>query len=282
MKPILLNNLLNFNEKEINSIKIRLLTVPSDNKSNDPHKIYIEDPEKVSTNWFLWKQSKQGRPFKKGQIGIGLLNLRNDMWLLVTIKRILEELPNKKSGVHYKAKEIIEYSQYFGRVIIKYHNTVQQMARNAKDIINDLEVLEILSTQYDGSDFPGYENVCLSFSEIETIINRQKKDWVTALKNQKGIYILTDTKTGKLYVGSATSDKGMILQRWKNYTEGGTGGNVKLKELKNKTGVDYIRNYFQFSLLENYNRNTPDDYILSRENWYKNVLYSRVFGYNAN
>jgi hypothetical protein len=86
--------------------------------------------------------------------------LGNDRWLLVTIKNILEEIPNIDSGPYYYiAKEITEYSQYFGRVIIKYHNTVQQMVRRAKEIINDLEILEILSTQYDGTDFPGYENV---------------------------------------------------------------------------------------------------------------------------
>jgi hypothetical protein len=282
MKPILLNDLLNFSNEQINNTKIRLLTVPSADRTNDPHRFYIENPEQVSTGWFLWKQSRQGRPFTKGQVGIGLLNLGNDRWLLITIKNILEELPNTDSGVHYTAEEIPEYSPYFGRVVIKYHNTIQQLVRHAKEIINDLEVLEILSTQYDGTDFPGYDNICLSFKNLETIIQRQKKDWITALKNQKGIYLLTDTKTGKLYVGSATSDKGMILQRWTNYIENGTGGNVNLIELKEKEGFDYIKKYFQFSVLENYNRNTPDDYILDRESWWKNVLQSRVFGYNGN
>jgi len=282
MKPIFLNDLLKFNDNEIDNTKIRLMTVPSADKQNDPHRIYMENPEKVSTDWFLWKQSTQGRPFFKGQVGIGLLNLGNDMWLLVTIKNIKEELPNTDSGIHYTAEEIIEFSQYFGRVIIKYHNTVQQMVRNAKEIINNLEVLEILSTQYEGTDFPGYENVCLSFKDLEVIIQRQKKDWVSTLKNQKGIYLLTDTQTGKLYVGSATSDKGMVLQRWGNYIEDGTGGDVELIELKKKEGFDYIKNYFQFSLLENYNRNTPDDYILDREKWWKEVLWSKKFGYNGN
>lgn len=282
MRPIYLNDLLKLNDKDIENTKIRLMMVPSANKGNDPHRIYIENPEKVTTDWFLWKQSTQKNIFFKGQIGIGLLDLDNDMWLLVTIKRILEELPNTDSGIHYNAEEITEYSQYFGRVIIKYHNKVQQMGRNAKEIISDLEVLEILSTQYEGTDFPGYENVRLSFKDLEVIIQRQKKDWVSTLKNQKGIYLLTDTQTGKLYVGSATNDKGMVLQRWKNYIEDGTGGDVELIELKKKEGFDYIKNYFQFSLLENYNRNTPDDYILAREKWWKDVLWSRKFGYNGN
>lgn len=143
-------------------------------------------------------------------------------------------------------------------------------------------VNQILPAQYDGDDFPGYDNVRLSFHQLETIIVRGKKDWIAALGNQKAVYLITDKKTGKLYVGSATSEKGMLLQRWSNYISNGHGGNKELVELVCKVGFDYIKENFQYSILENYNAKVDDCLILTRESWWKETLQSRTHGYNAN
>ena len=94
--------------------------------------------------------------------------------------------------------------------------------------------------------------------------------------------LITDRSNGKLYVGSATSDNGMLLQRWANYIDSGHGGNKELIELVNKEGIDYIKRNFQYSILENYNARVDDSVILERESWWKETLQSRKFGYNAN
>lgn len=83
-------------------------------------------------------------------------------------------------------------------------------------------------------------------------------------------------------MGSATSDNGMLLKRWKEYVETGHGGNKNLIQLVNEKGMDYIQNYFQYSILENYNSTISDELILERESWWKEVLKTRIFGYNAN
>jgi hypothetical protein len=69
---------------------------------------------------------------------------------------------------------------------------------------------------------------------LATIIHRKKAGWLAALENQKPVYLITDKKTGKLYVGSATAQYGMLLQRWSSYVENGHGGNVELKQLKKR------------------------------------------------
>ena len=92
--------------------------------------------------------------------------------------------------------------------------------------------------------------------------------------------MITDNNTGKLYVGSATAQYGMLLQRWSDYASNGHGGNQDLKELVKKEGFDYVKKHFYYSILENYNARMDDDYILSRESWWKNVLCSCKFGYN--
>ncbi|MCT7850480.1 MAG: GIY-YIG nuclease family protein, partial [Lactobacillus iners] len=88
--------------------------------------------------------------------------------------------------------------------------------------------------------------------------------------------------TGKLYVGSATSDNEMLLKRWKDYLETGHGGNEKLIKLVEAEGIEYIEKYFQYSILENYNAKVDDKFVLGRESWWKDVLKSEDFGYNGN
>ncbi len=74
----------------------------------------------------------------------------------------------------------------------------------------------------------------------------------------------------------------MLLQRWSNYVENGHGGNIELKKLVEEKGFDYVKKYFQYSILENYNAKIDDHIILERESWWKDTLQSRKHGYNAN
>lgn len=94
--------------------------------------------------------------------------------------------------------------------------------------------------------------------------------------------MITDRSNGKLYVGSATSNNGVVLQRWENYINSGYGGNKELIDLVNKEGIDYIKRNFQYSILENHNAKVADQVILERESWRKGTLQSREFRHNAN
>ena len=120
----------------------------------------------------------------------------------------------------------------------------------------------------------------LRFNEI--YFDRDKKDWVAALENQKAIYLISDTFTGKMYVGSAIGDNGMLLQRWRSYINNGHGGNKELVEVIAEEGLEYVKKNFIYSILENYNSRVNNDYILRRESWWKITLGTRKFGYNSN
>jgi hypothetical protein len=154
--------------------------------------------------------------------------------------------------------------------------------RYFSELQDELVVNQILPDVYDGEDFPGYDNVRLSYAQLEIIIRCGKKDWIAALGNQKAVYLITDKNTGKLYVGSATSDTGMLLQRWSNYVSDGHGGNKELAELIEREGFDYVKKHFQYAILENYNAKVEDRFILMRESWWKETLQTRVWGYNSN
>ena len=221
---IKLNDLLNLSNEELKTVKVRF------NQSNgieNPMDLYLKNPEIVNNQWFLWRT--KSKLFKVGEIAICLLKLSSDTWLLTTIKKITEDL-DVCDSINYKAEELEKYNKFYGRVILKYHKTVQTQVMYLGTVKDELEVLEILPTIFDGDEFAGYDKVSLSYSQLEAIIKLKKQTWIGALENQKAVYLQTDKVTGKLYVGSATSDQGMLLSRWKNYIENGHGGNVVLKE----------------------------------------------------
>ena len=80
-----------------------------------------------------------------------------------------------------------------------------------------------------------------------------------------------------MYVGSATGED-MILGRWKSYIKNGNGGNVGLKKLD----FEYIKSNFTYSILDIYKSTVNDESIIARENWWKETLHTRQFGYNKN
>lgn len=276
-----LNDLLGLTEEELKNTKIRLNTY---NGETNPIEEYKKNPQTLLL-WNYWNNHS----YKKGQISIGLVKMNDNSWLLFTIGRITKVLDkpvyfekNPNEGVQVEYETLEQYSSLFGRVIIAYKNKVQQMFRNAEGLIDELEIKEILPSVYTGFDFPGYDNVCLSYSQLETIIQGNYPSYCNALANQKAVYVITDKNTGKLYIGSATSDHGMLLSRWTSYIQNGHGGNVKLKEIVSKLGIEYVKQNFQYTIIENFNSKVDDNYVLQRESYWKEVFQTRKYGYNDN
>jgi hypothetical protein len=128
--------------------------------------------------------------------------------------------------------------------------------------------------------FPGYENVNVDYNYLKTIIERNDKSWYSALKSVKGIYLITDATNGKHYVGSAYGDDA-LWQRWSEYIFNGHGGNKKLKKIISENSNEYKKN-LRFSILEIATKKSDDTEIIRREQYWKNILLTREFGYNDN
>lgn len=271
-KMILLNDILNFPKDQLKDIKIRF------NQSNgddfDPITFFKEKNQRLYDGQF-WNYSK-AKSFKVGQIAIGFVKIETNKWLLFDISEITKDL-EKYETVGYEYRTLEEYRKYFGRLIVGYANKSQNLIRKAESVIDECKVMEIIDDVFEGDVFPGYENVNISWHELKRII--AKKDWKTALENQKGIYLITDISTGKRYVGSA-SGKDMLLGRWRSYVDNGHGENIELKGLS----FEYIKANFRYSVLDIYKSTTDDGVIKSRESYWKRVLLTRDmrFGYNKN
>jgi len=222
-----------------------------------------------------WNYNKN-KSYKAGQITIGLVKIKpnDDFWLLFHIGQVTRDL-NKLNGVGYEYQDLPDYQKYVGRLIIKFKNKAQTMIRNAESVFDDCYISQILSDTFDNDLFPGYEKVNISWDEMNRVL--EKDNWKSALQNQKGVYLMTDTSNGKMYVGSAYGEN-MILGRWRAYVKSGNGGNVGLKQLT----FDHIKQNFKYSILDIYKSTTDDQIIINRESWWKEVLQSRQFGYNEN
>ena len=120
----------------------------------------------------------------------------------------------------------------------------------------------------------GYDDIDLSFQELESLVRNARPDWMSALESIKGIYLISDIKTGKRYVGSAYGDQG-IWSRWCAYVDSGHGGNVELRALVIDPTLAYRRTNFRLALLEHRPSRTEDKIILDRESFWKRILLTR-------
>ena len=274
-----LNDLLGLTQEQLSRTKIRLNTYNGDKNPIDEFK---KNPQ-LLLDWNYWNN----KSYKQGQISIGLVNMWNNKWLLFTvgeIKKVLEKPVKSNDGIHgvqVEYETIEKYNDLYGRVVVAYHNKTRELFRNGV-LIDDLEIKEILPAVFTGFDFPGYDNVSLTYEQLATIVNGDYPGYHNALQNQKAVYLQTDNATGRLYVGSATAEKGMLLSRWASYIQNGHGGNKDLIALIEEKGFDYIKQHFQYTILENYNAKIDDSYVLQRESYWKDVFQSKKFGYNKN
>ena len=269
MDKIKLNDILKLSNLE--NVKVRFITMSGAKWS--PIGIFKNDGVHLLLGDHYWNYKGQ-KSYKEGQITIGLARINNNSWLLFHIGKVAKDL-NKLNAIGYEYEILPEYEKYFGRLIVRYKNTSQNLVRLASSVMDECEVEQILPDIFDNDIFPGYEKVNISWNELSRLI--EKETWKTALQNQKGVYLITDTSNGKKYVGSAYGEN-MILGRWQSYVRNGHGGNLGLKAL----GFDYIKKNFQYSILDIYKSTVNDQIIIERESWWKEVLQSRNHGYNEN
>lgn len=240
----------------------------------NPIELFKRGEKTLLLNGQYWNYSK-ANSLRANQTTIGLAQLPQiDLWLLFHVGRVTRDL-GVIHGVGYEYECIPELEKFCGRVVIRYKNRVQNLVRKARSVLEECEVSQILPDVFDNDLFPGYDNIDLAWSDLKRILS--KDVWITALQNQKGVYLLTDSSNGKMYVGSAYGDF-MLLGRWQSYARSGHGGNVELRKLE----FEHIRKYFRYSILEIFKASTSDERIIERETWWKEILQTRRFGYNAN
>ena len=174
----------------------------------------------------------------------------------------------------YRKRLIIKLEKPIGRdIYTRYYSKVQEQLNP--------EVYEIAPSTKIG-DFPGYNNVLLLHKDLQVIIKNEAPEWKQALSKVKGVYVITDTSSGDLYVGSASGNNEGLWQRWACYADINnlTGGNKAFENMK-KNGSEHIIDNFTYSILEIFDMKTDRQYILHRESFWKKVFDSIKHGMNC-
>ena len=167
-----------------------------------------------------------------------------------------------------------------GRLVASFHRPGRQSYLNAENWSQKIFLSEVFSESLSIGEFPGFKGVNLTKDELEMIFRQSLQSWRTALSSVAGVYLISDTASGKVYVGSASGEGG-IWQRWACYADDGHGGNVELRKLLTEAGAERAKK-FRYSILEIADVHASLQDILARESHWKDVLMSRTHGLNAN
>ena len=280
---LLLNDILNLTAAEINNSRIELnMTEGSGGIAYIDKWLALGQDEKDNgiTDCSYWGWYGNKKNFNIGQTVFSFIKMSYDEWLFISAAEIVD-VP---VGSRAKVKIIKRLVPLFGRLVMKYKkgNTYARYVFRMKKVIGNCTIKEILPCQYSGERFEGYDRVHLPFRELADVFNGKiMPTYYEALKKVTGIYCLTDTKNGKLYIGSATGEEG-VAQRWGNYLDSKHGGNKKLIALYNEKGSDYFEEYFTYTLIEYFGLSYDPEKVGEREQYWKKCFNTIKNGYNDN
>ena len=253
------------------------------NRSDQPLDEWVKD----RSNWVRWQEYRKSKNYFNRTYIVSLMNFYPDgrkAWLFGGVFEVLE-----RHADGYKVKLTDQMEAFIGRLKLWSESPpgatrgIRVNLENHYDGRYPLQLAEVFREPYSGRVFPGYENIDLTFSELEVLVRNDRPDWRTALEHVKGVYLITDTssRTRRHYVGSAYGDDG-IWSRWRSYVDTVHGGNAEIRELAAEKGLAHCRGNFRFALLEYLPAYTLDETVLAREAHWKQVLMSREFGLNQN
>lgn len=72
--------------------------------------------------------------------------------------------------------------------------------------------------------FPGFDHIVLDYHAHCALVRSDVSGWREPLSSTRGIYLISESETGDMYIGSAMGAEG-IWGRWAAYAQTGHGGN---------------------------------------------------------
>lgn len=283
---LMLNDLLQLTDDEIANSRIELnMTAGAGEERFVDRWLKSEDSAKESglteCSYWPWYSEKKGqRNFQIGQTVFSFIQIGYSEWLFISAATITKILPGQCATVSILEK----YKGLFGRLVVSYKKgqTYGRYVFRFDKLLPNIKVKEVLSCRYSGDKFEGYDNVNLKYSMLKNIFDGKiMPTYHEALEKITGVYCLTDTSNGMLYIGSATGGGG-VWQRWGNYLSSKHGGNVKLRKLHDLEGDAYFEKNFTFTIIEYFGLSYDPDKVKKREQYWKRCFDTIAHGYNDN
>lgn len=183
-----------------------------------------------------------------------------------------------ESDVIYNLEKTDILEDLQNRLVIDWGKGAINWCQNGTTVKEVVEIRRAMSE----IEFVDYDNIVLSWENLRKIVYNKAsyKKWEDKLSAVAGVYLITDTNTGKHYVGSASGMDGGIWGRWSEYAKTKHGGNKQLVSLI-ANDPDYCY-HFQYSILEVLPLKQDKHDVLAREQLFKKKLQSIKFGLNDN
>lgn len=245
------------------------------NGEDNPIDVYL------AGNFDEWQRWQTRKNFERKFV-ISLISLPGpDRWLFAGVHHSsgAKWLEDRKL-YYYELTEDQNCKEMNGRLVASFSRPGRQSYLNAENWAEQISLSEIFAEQLSIGEFPGFKVVNLTKDELDLIVRQSLESWRIALSNVAGVYLISDTTSGKLYVGSASGEGG-IWQRWSCYAADGHGGNIELRRLLAEAGLERAKK-FRYSILEIADVHASREDVLIRESHWKDVLMSRTSGLNAN
>ena len=244
-----------------------------------PYDWYRKDIDK-----FIAYQSEQKEDrFKDVDYIVSFIGEIGTTARLVGVYKILGYDYDRKNRVlsdkYYYKMEVVKggIDEYNERVIIDWGKS----ARSWQQWLNKNDK-EVIAIEKKGIDWvcPNYEEIKLSYAQLERIFKDNIDIWRHRLTACDCIYVISDSMTGKLYVGSTYNREG-IWGRWQKYAKTGHGGNVELIKLL-EANPDYAKENFTWSILQVLPLGISQNEAVRIETLWKNKLGREVCKLNKN
>src|SRR3982074_1181545 len=100
----------------------------------------------------------------------------DDIWLFGGIYKVIARLEDA-----YEVALSDAGKEFIGRLKLRLSYRDRTTRANFEKHYENFEVQEILRETYSGRQFPGYEDIDLSFEELESIVKNELTDWKAAL-----------------------------------------------------------------------------------------------------
>lgn len=246
-----------------------------------PYSLYISNPE----SFLLYQSEQRTDLFKNVDYIVSFIGEDGTTARMIGVFKVDGydyERRDKNDPMHfyYKLSEVEAFRKTLSERVIIDWGAPRPFCQNLKFGTKDKDVIAIERQGLEWK-FQSYEQVLLEFNVLKRIIDGNSGIWKNKLTAVKGIYVISDKATGKLYVGKADNVDG-IWGRWKEYVNtGGHGGNVKLKKLLAKK-PNYAIDNLRWGILQTCSLRIATKELDQLESQWKEKLSRKACTYNGN
>lgn len=231
-----------------------------------------------------WQKDQARKNFECDQV-LSLIALGDQRWLFAGVYERMDVKPvHSRERFIYELKEYPGQKDLIGRIVVRWDRKGARNSYRWLETMGSIGVESYSSEKVPFQEFPGWGRPwSLRWTDLLAIAANNIEDWQLRLSDVKGVYLITDQCDkdcrGKQYVGIASGTEG-IWGRWADYAKTGHGGNIKLKALLNRRGLDHARS-FLYTILETAPTTASVAYLTEREQYWMHVLGSKANGLNS-